>query len=464
MDAPRSVITQLISGAGRHERGAQRRFTLAVAGAAPRSFAADVVTIGSSPRNDVVIDDATVSRHHARIELHGGELVVHDLGSTNGTTVDGVRIATAFLGEHARLGVGRSAIDFAVTAEVEEFAIHPGTELGRLRGRSLAMRRLFAALERIAATDATVLIQGESGTGKELIAEALHGKSRRASGPFVVVDCGALPATLIESELFGHERGAFTGAVQTRAGAFELADGGTLFLDEIGELDLVLQPRLLRALEGRQVKRLGAGQYRAVDVRVIAATNRDLPAMVSAGDFREDLYHRIAVVETRVPPLRERPEDVELLAEVFADDICEREPAARRDALTPQLVAALRTRHWPGNVRELRNLVERALLLAGVDPAVADRSAPPGPLGSMARGPARDPADDADDAPAFADDAVMTWPYATARQHVLDRFEQDYVGRALARSGGNVAQAARECKMERSYLFKLIRRHRLRGA
>jgi transcriptional regulator with GAF, ATPase, and Fis domain len=446
MDAPRSVVTQLITGADRRERGTQRRFTLTVPGVAAKPFASEVVTIGSSPRSDVVIDDPTVSRHHARIELRGGDLVIHDLGSTNGTTVDGVRIATAFLPDRARLGVGRTTVEFALTDEVEEFAVHAGTELGRMRGRSVAMRRLFAAIERIAATDVTVLIQGESGTGKELIAEAIHQGGRRAAKPLIVVDCGALPATLIESELFGHERGAFTGAVQARAGAFELAEGGTVFLDEIGELDLVLQPRLLRALETRQVKRLGAGHYRPVDVRVIAATNRDLPAMVSSGDFREDLYHRLAVVEVRVPPLRERPDDVELLAGLFADDICEREPTARRDALTPKLVAALRTRRWPGNVRELRNLIERALLLAGVDPAATEL---PAPAVTAA-------------VPAVTDDAMMTWPYATARQHVLDRFEQDYVGRALARAGGNVAQAARDCAMERSYLFKLIRRHKLR--
>jgi transcriptional regulator with GAF, ATPase, and Fis domain len=451
MDAPRSVITKLVPGGGRADRGVQRRFTLSVAGAAPRAFASEVVTIGSSPRSDVVVDDPTVSRHHARIELRAGELVVHDLGSTNGTTVDGVRVVTAFLGEGARIVVGRTAIELVVTGDTEEFAVHPGTTFGRLRGKSLAMRRLFAALERIAATEATVLVLGESGTGKELIAEALHQHGRRAGGPFVVVDCGALPATLIESELFGHERGAFTGAVQARPGAFELAHGGTLFLDEIGELDLVLQPRLLRALEGRQIKRLGAGDYRSVDVRVIAATNRDLPALVSSGDFREDLYHRLAVVETRVPPLRERPDDIELLAAQFADEVCEREPTARRDALTPKLLAGLRDRRWPGNVRELRNLIERALLLAGIDPAGRE------PAPTAATGVAAAPG-----SPDPDDDAVMSWPYATARQHVLDRFERDYVGRAIARAGGNVAQAARDCRMERSYLFKLIRRHGLR--
>jgi transcriptional regulator with GAF, ATPase, and Fis domain len=447
MDTPRSVVTKLIAGADRRDRGEQRAFTLTVAGQPPRRFASQAVTIGSSARCDVVIADPTVSRHHARIELRGDELVIVDLGSTNGTSVDGVRIDTVFLGDRAELAVGQTAIAYALTDAVEAFDVHADAKFGRMRGRSLGMRRLFAMLERIAATDATVLIEGESGTGKELVADALHEHGRRANAPFVVVDCGALPATLIESELFGHERGAFTGAVATRPGAFELADGGTLFLDEIGELDLILQPRLLRALESRQVKRLGAGQHKTVDVRVIAATNRDLAAMVTSGDFREDLYHRLAVVQVRVPPLRERPDDIELLASLFVDEVVDREPTAKRDAISPQLLAAFRTRRWPGNVRELRNLVERAVLLAGLDPSTAVSDAP----AAIA-------------ADAVADDAVATWPYARARQFVIERFERDYVARALARSDGNVAQAARDCEMERSYLFKLIRRLKLRAA
>jgi two-component system, NtrC family, response regulator GlrR len=313
------------------------------------------------------------------------------------------------------------------------------TGFGALRGRSETMQRLFALLDRVAGVDASVLVLGESGTGKELIAEALHQRGRRATRPFVVVDCGALPATLIESELFGHERGAFTGAVHARAGAFELARGGTLFLDEIGDLDLALQSRLLRAIEARQVKRLGADRYQPVDVRVVAATHRDLHAMVSTGEFRGDLYHRLSVIELRVPPLRERPDDIELLARLFADQLVEREPAARRDALTPAMLEALRARAWPGNVRELRNHVERLVLFADL-PAHTAVAAPSG---------------------GGADD-VLAWPYATARQHVLDRFERTYVAHALARAEHNVARAARETQVERSYLFKLIRRHRLR--
>src|SRR5262245_22597865 len=261
-----------------------------------------------------------------------------------------------------------------------------GSAFGELRGTSLAMRGLFAVLARVASVDATALILGESGTGKELIAEALHQQGRRASRPFVVVDCGALPAALIESELFGHERGAFTGATHARAGAFELADGGTLFLDEIGDLDLALQPRLLRAIEARQIKRLGAERYQPVDVRVIAATHRDLPARVASGAFRDDLYHRLSVIELRVPPLRERLDDIELLAQLFADELAGREPGVRREALTPERIEALAQRPWPGNVRELRNHVERLLLLADlpIEP-------PCEPMIGPVSGPAIDP-------------------------------------------------------------------------
>jgi len=437
--AERSVVTKLVAGRGQPDRGEQRALLLTV-GSETRRFATPAITLGSSPRCDLVVTDPTVSRHHARIEVQGDELVLHDLGSTNGTTLDGVRVSTAFLGQRGRLGLGTASVDFQITDELEPFAVHPTSAFGRLRGKSLAMRRLFAILERVAGVDTTALVLGESGTGKELIGEALHQRSRRASGPFVVVDCGALPAALIESELFGHEKGAFTGAVAARAGAFELADGGTLFLDEIGELDLALQPRLLRALEARQIKRLGADRYHPIDVRVVAATNRDLAAMVSAGDFREDLYHRLAVIELRVPPLRERPDDIELLARLFGEEILDREPSAQRDVLTPTVLANLQARKWPGNVRELRNHVERAVLFAGLD----DDAPLPAPLA------------------AASSDEVMTWPYATARQHILDRFERDYVTQALARSGDNVAQAARDAKLERSYLFKLIRRHKLR--
>ena len=435
----RSVITQTLDPAGR-QRASQRRYTLAVASQPPRSFAAQSVTIGSSARNDVVIDDSTVSRHHARIEVRGTELALVDLGSTNGTWLDGVRITDAYLThERAVITAGQARIELAMTSETEDVVLHDGAAFGRLRGRSFGMRRLFAMLARVAPTDASVLIEGESGTGKELVAEALHEHSRRADKPFVVVDCGSMPAALIESELFGHEKGAFTGAVQTRVGAFEMATGGTVFLDEIGELDLVLQPRLLRALESRQIKRVGGSQYKPIDVRVIAATNRDLATMVSSGDFREDLFHRLAVVEVRVPPLRERPEDIELLAQLFADEITEREPTIRRDALTPRMMAGLRARRWPGNVRELRNLIERVLILSGVLPEDAPEPAP-------------EP----------AADSPMTWPYAVARAHVLEQFEREYVAAALDRAGGNVARAAREAKMERSYLFKLIRRLGLR--
>lgn len=233
----------------------------------------------------------------------------------------------------------------------------------RLLGESQAMAALFESIARVAASDATVLITGESGTGKEVVAQTLHEHSARVSGPFVAVNCAAIPEQLLESELFGHEKGAFTGASAARIGRFERASGGTLFLDEIGDMSMVLQAKLLRALESRQVEPLGAIQSRPIDVRVIAATNQDLSSAMSEGGFREDLYFRLAVVELSLPPLRERPEDIRPLALHFAA-LQARRYGRPIEAITEAALQRLAAYDWPGNVRELRNVLDRAVLLA----------------------------------------------------------------------------------------------------
>jgi transcriptional regulator with GAF, ATPase, and Fis domain len=312
------------------------------------------------------------------------------------------------------------------------------------------MRELFARLERIAASDATVLVTGETGTGKELVAEAIHERSPRAAGPFVVLDCGAIPPNLVESELFGHERGAFTGALGAHAGAFERAHGGTVFLDELGELPLELQPKLLRVLERREIRRLGGSKPIEVDLRVVAATNRDLAVEVNRGRFREDLYYRLAVVQVVVPPLRERREDIPLLVEHFLAAL----PGGERTRLAPETIDLLRRHDWPGNVRELRNVLERAVLFADAAPP------PPGP-GLAPRAPAP-PAP-----PAFAPDALNvaidpTVPFKQAKQALVEEFERRYVTALLERHGGNISAAAREAGIDRMSIHKMLHRLRIR--
>src|SRR4051812_12930569 len=286
-------------------------------GTATREFD-DVVRIGSHPSNEIVLEDPTVSRFHCRLSRENGAWRIADLGSKNGTRVDGVRVLAAEIERSVTLTLGDTTLQVRLGARSSSPPSARRTSFGAIVGESVAMQKLFAILERVAASDIDVLIHGESGTGKELVATELVQRSGRADGPIVVFDCGAISPSLVESELFGHVRGAFTGADREREGAFEAADGGTLFLDEIGELPLELQPKLLRALEAREVRRVGQNRPKRVDVRVIAATNRDLEPEVNRDRFREDLYYRLAKLTVRVPPLRDRLGDIPLLVQAFA--------------------------------------------------------------------------------------------------------------------------------------------------
>ncbi|MCB9551892.1 MAG: sigma-54 dependent transcriptional regulator [bacterium] len=321
---------------------------------------------------------------------------------------------------------------------------------GRVIGHSAPMRAIFQHLERIASSELTVLIQGETGTGKELIAHAIHTRSDRRDRPFVVVDCSAIPRDLIESTLFGHERGAFTGAVAQHRGLFEQADGGTIFLDEIGELDIALQPRLLRVLENRELKRVGGDRTLHIDVRVLAATNRDLRQMVDDGRFREDLYYRLGVVPVRLPALRERRADIPLLIDEFLREL----DGAARPTLSEDALDALIAYDWPGNIRQLKNAVIRARSLAdGPTLGLADLlitpapSAPPAPI---------DP--DADLRCAI--DARR--PFKDAKQDILDAFEAIYLRRLLTAHDGNISACARTAGLTRYHLRELLKKHRLR--
>jgi two-component system, NtrC family, response regulator GlrR len=390
------------------------------------------MVLGSAPTLEIVVDDPSVSRLHAELDPTETGLWVRDLGSRNGTFVEEIRVLGACVPPGGRLRVGETELRVEYGSAPVEVELWPEPGFGPLLGASRAMRELFSRLARVVSSDASVLVDGESGTGKELVAQAIHEASTRAAGPFVVVDCGALPPSLLESELFGHARGAFTGATEARAGAIESASGGTVFLDEIGELPLAMQPKLLRVLEARTVRRLGESEHRPVDVRFISATNRDLREMVNQGAFRDDLYFRLAVLPLRLPPLRERPEDIPALLDHFL-------PAGMRGRLDALMMADILGRPWLGNVRELRNFAER-LMAFGPGEALA--------MDSVLSRPAAVPSQ-----------ASAGMPYREAREQALDNFERDYLRRLLAQHQGNVTAAAQAARMNRAYLHRLIARH-----
>ena len=404
----------------------------------------DTLTIGAAKGNDLELSDDTVSRYHVELQRTEDGVAIIDHGSTNGTIAGAVRIAQATVPPGTVLRMGRSAVRVSDGGPVE-VELHAEDRLGDLRGQSDAMRRLMTQTARAARTETSVLVVGESGTGKELIARALHDLGPRGSHAFVTVDCGAMAANLVASELFGHERGAFTGADRQHIGAFERANGGTLFLDEIGELPAELQPNLLGALERRRFRRVGGTKDIEVDVRVLAATNRDLRAEVNHGRFRLDLYYRLAVVTLRIAPLRERPDDIAVLVEHFLQECGYSGPSS--DLFSADVLDELRDHHWPGNVRELRNLVEATVAMGETQ------------LDEMRVGP---PSSEEPNGPAIGLGHVLPMSYKEARAAVLGEFERQYLSFWLERSGGNVAKAARDAHMDRSHLFHLLRRHELR--
>jgi DNA-binding NtrC family response regulator len=395
--------------------------------------------VGAHPSNDAVLKDPQASRFHCEVRLEEQRAIVRDLGSTNGTFVDGVRVREAFLRQGSTLTVGTTVLRFALEDDVSEVPVSEAGRFGTLVGNSSAMRQVFSVLERAARSDATVLLEGETGTGKSRAALALHNAGARADKPFLVVDCGALPPTLLEAELFGHEKGAFTGATSRRLGVFEEARGGTVLLDEIGEVPLELQPRLLRVLEDRQIRRLGQNQWTQVDVRIVAATHRDLRAEVNTSRFRSDLYFRLAVVRVTLPPLRAHPEDLRDLAKELFGQLGA-SPSTHPDLYTPAFFSRLTSASWPGNVRELRNYLERCLVFEAAMPMGDD---PPGVGGGG------------------AGSLTMDWrlPLSEARKRAIDSFEREYVEQALARHAGKVSQAALEADVDRVYLYRLMRKH-----
>jgi DNA-binding NtrC family response regulator len=412
----------------------------------PVTFERRQILIGASPESDLVCDHPTVSRVHARLEFDGTGYLLTDLSSRNGTWVDGLRIREAFLPPSAHLRFGHFDVQFALDESRVQVELARAERFGALLGRSAQMREIFALIPRVARAQLPVLIEGESGTGKELVAEAIHQHSTRASKPLVIFDCSAVPADLAESELFGHVRGAFTGAHQNRAGVFEQAHGGTLFLDEVGELPHDLQPKLLRALEKGEFKPVGDNVRRTADVRVIAATNRHLEREVEAGHFREDLYYRLAVIKLRLPALRHRPEDIPLLVEHFltlagASDVEVGWDTMRRLQVHP----------WSGNVRELKNYVDRAVVLSEHGRLETRHLATRLPQG-LDIGVER-----------LELGVDIDLPFKDAKSLLLEAFETRYWSRLLERTQGNVSEAARRGGIHRKSLEYIVKKLDLRG-
>ena len=461
----------------------------------------------------LTLSDETVSRRHCEIIREGDYYALIDLESTNGTFVNGVRVKQIYLEPNVTFTIGNTQITFNHAQDDVSIVPTQERQLGKVIGGDVKMREIFSIIKKIASTDTTVIIEGETGTGKDVVAQTIHDTSRRANKPFVVVDCSAIPEHLIESELFGHEKGSFTGAIVARKGLFEQANGGTIFLDELGELSLDLQPKLLRVLESRKIRRVGGSQSTPVNVRVVAATNRHLEEEVSAGRFREDLFYRLSVVRIFLPPLRERISDLPLLIGHFLRTSSFNQGDAKTLKIIQISAAALRSmmlHQWPGNVRELLNVIERACTFAESQVIQSDdlprsiqshgsvESVPPDFTSTLRQTkpfsiedldvmsgdrvpqhitksvpPAVIPSEEetlnqhgtakrvtGGDGPGMgADDAFES--FKSAKERWITLFERDYILTALKRSNYNISHAAREAQIDRKYFRKLMQKYEI---
>lgn len=447
-----------------------------------------VIRLGADPLCDVILSDPTVSRNHAEVRQRGQHYHLVDLSSTNGTFVNDSRIDSVSLQPDTTFRLGRTEVRFDV--KTEKLAIPPTqrTQYDDIIGQSQALREIFSILDRVAPSGLSVVIEGETGSGKELIARAIHDHSNRKDAPFVVFDCSAFPASLLESELFGHEKGAFTGAVGRHVGVFERADGGTLFFDELGELDMEFQAKFLRVLETGQLRRVGGEKTIKVDVRMVSATNRNLKGMVESKEFRSDLFFRLAQVRFLLPPLRERLEDIPLLVEHFLEQQAER--TGRKPMFEPASLKWIQQYEWPGNIRELRNAIEKAVALCidGIITAeyfkkelsqniYAPRREPiqqeTNPSASLMNAPSMQTAPVM---PAYTSPRDRKWAQAStqiltdeleiiafkdAKEEIISEFEQQYITMLLDRTGQNISKAARKAGIDRRHFYRLLKKHEI---
>ena len=403
------------------------------------------IRVGAHSSNDLVLsEDRTASRHHLEIRHTERGYLLVDLNSTNGTFIDGRRVERAYLSSGSQIAVGGSVLMFSPFDEQVAVELDADGQLGGMVGKSLKMRQIFGLIRKVAPMDISVVIQGETGTGKELVARAIHENSSRKDGPLVVLDCGAIPPNLIESELFGHEKGAFTGATHSRPGAFERAKGGTIFLDELGELQLDLQPKLLRVLENREVRRVGGNTVIPIDVRVVAATNRDLQKEIKAGNFREDLFFRLSVITIQLPPMRQRAEDIPhiLRSTLGQPDLVDKHG---RKHFTEAAMSQLQAYSWPGNVRELMNVISHVLAFTTGEEIDVQH------LPARVRGQQKDASLSYNEMLSFKD----------AKEELLENFEREYLTQLLQRCEGNISRAARDSGLHRKSIERLVKKYQL---
>jgi DNA-binding NtrC family response regulator len=446
----RGQTTQLQEGMQPRNVTAVPRFTVLTGSMVGRAFAMApaMATVGRHPTNDFVLDDPKISGVHLELRRVNDRVHVRDAGSTNGTWMGRQRIVEAELCAGAEITLGETTLRIDVDDGASPQPMSAGESFGELVGHSPVMRELFATLERIAKKDIGVLIHGETGTGKEEVARAIHAKSSRAHLPFVVIDATSLPETLTESLLFGHEKGAFTGAADRRIGFFEAANGGTIFLDEIGELPAPLQAKFLRVLERHEVTRIGGQSAIKIDVRVIAATHRDLRHEIDAGRFREDLYFRLAPVRILLPPMRDRLEDIPLLCQKLLASIGAERGGANY-MIEKSALEFLASQPWPGNVRELKNVLARAAALASDDMIRRADVAGEG-FGFRGTPEERSPMD-------------LSGTFGDAKDRAIGRFESAYLSALMKRCKGNLSLASREADLARHHLRDLLKKRGLYG-
>ena len=410
-----------------------------------KTFQRRLVTIGTDRSCDFGLSDPTVSRIHAAVESGPGGFTLRDDNSKNGIFIGELKLLEGQIPDRTEFIIGKTKILFSSSTETVNIPIATAGRFGNLLGESIEMREVFGIIKKVAPTDTNILIQGESGTGKELVADAIHRTGPRGTGPFVIFDCSAVPADLIESELFGHVRGAFTGAVRDHKGAIAQAHGGTLFLDEIGDLPLELQPKLLRALESRKIRQVGGNRTEKVNFRLVAATNRFLEQETAAGNFRSDLYYRLSVISIILPPLRRHPQDIPALVNHFLDEVTERERGARV-RLSWDTMEKLKKHPWPGNVRELKNFVERSVILSGAlhgTPAALDL--PPPQTSPVTLHDSNDIG------------LNLDAPFKQEKDRIIDEFQRRYFARLLKQTDGNISKTARLAGIHRKSLEYLLK-------